>query len=400
MKVLMICGVFAKENQQEVIDQSRGAVDFSANLFQQKLIGGFLDTDCELSVLSAPFIGAFPVTSHSVSFKGFSTKQDTCRYVKFNNIWGLRNLSRAAALKRGVRDFIEVSGEQKMIVVYCAHTPFLEAAAYAKKKDPSIRVCLMVPDLPEYMNLRSDRSWFYDFAKKFDIAKMHKLMTCVDSFVLLTEQMKNALPVGNKPYRVVEGIIPGLPERVEVGNSTEREKYIVYTGKMDAAFGVRALVDAMGLLDDPDYRLVLCGRGDSYDYAAAAAQKDERIMALGQVSPEDAAKWQRRAAVLINPRANVGEYTKYSFPSKNIEYLLMGKPVAAYMLDGMPACYREFLFAIDEMMPAAHAIKTAVEQAVVSEAAVKEKKYKLFLEYAAGRLCASQVAQGMMDITN
>ena len=52
------------------------------------------------------------------------------------------------------------------------------------------------------------------------------------------------------------------------------------------------------------------------------------------------------ADVLVNPRPNNEEYTKYSFPSKNIEYLMTGKPVVAYMLDGMPAHYKKFLYEI------------------------------------------------------
>lgn len=397
MEVLMLCGVFAAENEQEVIAQAKRAVEFSANLFQEKLIRGFRETTCNLTILSAPFIGAFPMASRTLSFKGFAEQPDGYHYVPFNNIWGLRNLSRAASLKRAVRSFAEKTTDEKIILAYSAHTPFLEAAVYAKRKDPKIRICLMVPDLPEYMNLRADRSWIYDFAKKYDIKKMHALMAQVDGFILLTEQMKDALPVGRKPYRVVEGIIPAVPEPMETECQTELERYIVYTGKLDQAFGVRSLVDSMTHLDDSDYRLVLCGQGDSLDYAQAAARNDSRIMALGQVGPEEAARWQRKAAVLVNPRANVGEYTKYSFPSKNIEYLLTGKPVVAYMLDGMPRQYRDFMYVIDEMVPAEQAICAAIRRAVAADG-VQCEKNTMFRRYAADKLCAAQIAKEIVNL--
>ena len=54
MKVLMLCGYFAKENEQEVIDNARAAVEFSANIFQHKLINGFRSINCDFSVISAP----------------------------------------------------------------------------------------------------------------------------------------------------------------------------------------------------------------------------------------------------------------------------------------------------------------------------------------------------------
>ena len=58
-------------------------------------------------------------------------------------------------------------------------------------------------------------------------------------------------------------------------------------------------------------------------------------------------KLQRQATVLINPRQNEGEYTKYSFPSKTIEYLASGTPLVAYKLDGIPDEYDEYLYYVE-----------------------------------------------------
>lgn len=396
MKILILCGVFARENQQEVIDNARASVEFSANQFQLKLIQGFQDAGYPVSVLSAPFIGSYPNASRISKFKAFAQPQNLCTYVPFSNLWGYRNISRARALKKAMSEFIEADDPQKLILVYSAHTPFLEAAAYAKKADPRIRACFYVPDLPSYMNLRADRSWIYDVAKKADIAKMNKLSRCVDSFVVLTEYMKEPLGVGDRPCRVVEGIVSEIP--TPDSSPKQKEKYIVYTGKLDEAFGVKSLVDAMANLEDPDYRLVLCGQGDSFDYAVQASEKDSRIMPLGQVSPETAAQWQHRAAVLINPRANVGEYTKYSFPSKNVEYLLSGKPVVAYLLHGMPRCYRDFIYEIDSGREPVAAITEAVRRAVEDDRQVKHEKYRAFLRYATEHLAAERIANMILDL--
>lgn len=398
MKILILCGVAEKETQQEVIAHSRGGADLAANLFQQKLIAGFrsLNTDCE--VLSAPFLGAYPMRCDLMRFRGFKTAREGCTYVKFNNIWGLRNFSRSRALKKALKDFIALEDPQKLILVYCPHTPFLEAAAYAKKKDPSIRVCLYVPDLPNYMNLNANRTWFYDVAKKVDIRRMTKLMEYVDSYVLLTEHMKEHLPVGNKPYRVAEGIIEKIPELQEPA-ATGKEKYVVYTGKMFERFGVKALIDSFRKLDHPDYRLVLCGKGDCEAYARAAQAQDPRIMYLGQVSPEEALSWQSRAAVLVNPRNVVEEYTRYSFPSKNIEYLLSGKPVVGYFLEGMPQVYQDFLCCIDPSLPAEDGIAAKLAEVLSSDSAALFEKNKRFFEYARTPLVAEGIARSIIDLT-
>ena len=60
------------------------------------------------------------------------------------------------------------------------------------------------------------------------------------------------------------------------------------------------------------------------------------------VPAEKANEILQNADVLVNPRQNDDEYTKYSFPSKNIEYLMTGNAVVAYMLDGIPEVYKEF----------------------------------------------------------
>lgn len=371
MKILMLCGVFAKENEQEVVRHARAAVEFSANLFQQKLIDGFRALECDFSVISAPFVGAYPTASDIVRFRGFSDEQNLCSYVTFNNIWGVRNISRACSLKKAVKPFVEAQDDQKLIVVYCAHTPFIEAAVYAKRKDPRIKICMYVPDLPHYMNLSVNRSWLYDVAKHYDIAVMTRLMKKVDSFVLLTEQMKDVLPVGDKPYRVIEGIMTRqelTPTPVEKPNDSLVR--VVYTGKLNQRFGVKNLVDAFCLLEDPRYRLVLCGRGDCEDYIREKSKTDSRICYLGQVTADVAKEWIRKADVLVNPRRNDEEYTKYSFPSKNIEYLLSGNPVVAYKLDGMPEDYRRFMSIVpdDRLESLKNAILAAEKNDTAAEA--------------------------------
>lgn len=164
MDVLFLCGVFAKENEAEVIAQAKKSVEFSANQMQLKLISGLKEV-ADTQVISAPFIGHYPNQSRSLRFSGFTNPQHICRYVSFNNIWGFRNLSRARALKKAVRAFSLDGNEEKLIIVYSAHDPFLAAAAYAKKLNPKIRLCFIVPDLPQYMNLEAKRGFLYSFFK-------------------------------------------------------------------------------------------------------------------------------------------------------------------------------------------------------------------------------------------
>ncbi len=396
LSILFLCGYFAKENEQEVLRQAKGRVEYSANIFQEKLIRGFQETGVRCKVVSAPFIGSYPDKSDLRIFRGFSVPQKQCTYVGFNNIWGIRNFSRAKALKKAIKSFIEEDRAKKLIVVYSVHTPFLEAAVYAKKKDPRIKICLIVPDLPEYMNLSRKISLIYRLGKKYDIKRFKKLNESVDSYMLLTEQMKEKIDIADKPYIVVEGIIDSnIFDRNEQIKRTlkkdERLTYIVYTGAMNQRYGIKDLVEAFETMPEKDFRLVLCGRGDMDQYVSAMAEKDSRILALGQVTADAARDWTLKADVLVNPRADNEEYTKYSFPSKDIEYLTTGNPVVAYVLSGMNKCYSEFVYQVK------NSLNGAIYQALTS----KEKsirKNELFRSYATKTLVCKVVIENILLI--
>lgn len=349
MKILFVCGVFGKDVEKDLIVTAKKPIEYSANVFQEKIISGFNNCNTDIEIVSAPFIGSFPNASKQIEFNSRNYQKGKYNYVSFNNIWGFRNFSRVKALREEITSFANAKDNQKMIVVYSPHTPFLQAAVYAKKIDPTIKICLVVPDLPQYMNLNSKISVVYRIAKKIDIAKFERLSKHIDSYILLTEEMKNRLNVGNRPYMVVEGIISSNAQLVKMkkdrnAESEKTEIRIVYTGKTNERFGIKNLVDAFGLISDKNYRLIICGKGDSDDYISAKAKNDTRIEPKGQVTPAVAAKYVEEATVLVNPRLNDDEYTKYSFPSKNIEYLISGNPVVAYLLDGVPAVYKQFIY--------------------------------------------------------
>ena len=399
IKVLFLGGVFAKENEQEVIHCSKKGVEFSANLMQMKLIGG-LKSVGEIEILSAPFIGSFPNYSSQFYFHGFQKQQSLCEYVSFCNLWGIRNFSRSHALKEKLKRFIQEDSDQKVIIVYSAHTPFLAAAAFAKKRDPRIKICFVVPDLPQYMNLEK-HSALYDLCKKADILAMKRHMEQVDAAVVLTDAMAAKMGLEKIPHFTAEGVIETLPVIRKKQETCTKEKEtieILYAGKLHSKFGVKKLVDAFSEMPNPEYRLLLCGNGDMAAYIQKKSQEDKRINYLGQISPQQVQEYMLRADVLINPRPNDEDYTRYSFPSKNIEFLMSGKPVAAYMLDGMPHIYKEFIYEIHSDMDAIHAIQMAITEAAHADQSEIDKRFMKFWEYADKNLRAEAVAEKMLNM--
>ena len=396
-EIIFIGGVFAEENIDEITDKSRGTIEYSANIFQERLISGFKKNHINIKVISAPFIGAYPMRSKQIFFSKFKNYQDKFEYVPFCNIWGVRNFSRANSVKKKIKNYINKQDvSEKLIVVYSAHEPFLEAAAWAKKKNPNIKICFVVPDLPQFMNLDASKTRVYDWLKRVDIARMNKHMKMVDTFVLLTEQMKEVLKVGDRQVLIVEGIIDEpISKKIVCYENNNEIKYIVYTGKLNEKFGVKRLIDSFfNNFKEECYRLVLVGDGDCVPYINEMTKVDERIIYTGQVSPDEAMRWQEKADVLINPRNNNEEYTKYSFPSKTIEYLKTGKPVVAYMLDGMKEVYKDFLYILPDEC---EDLEMSIIKSAVDDKS-KAEKYEKFIEYSGEYLYSKNIAKSIMEL--
>lgn len=396
MKVLFLGGVFDDSHNKEIISKTRTYVEYAANNFQKKIIYGLRSLNIPLEVVSIPFLGAYPTAYSDMYFSGFQNMNDDnsgYKYYAFNNIYGYRNISRFRAAKRGLRDFISVDDEKKLIIVYTPHTPFIQAANWAKRKDLRIKICMVVPDLPQYMDLSESLSPIYKFLKSIDLKQFAKENKTVDSYILLTEQMADALNVGDRPYRVVEGIYEATNG---VSNKRVGIKTIVYTGKLNLAFGATNLVKAFHSIQNANIRLVICGSGEAKNEIAQIAAKDSRIDFKGQVTSDEARKCILDGDILVNPRPNDSIYTKYSFPSKIIDYLATGNPVIAFELDGMPKIYKDFIYYIPENN--IESIAKTIQRVINADPKEIQVRTNKALQYINYKLSREEVAKSIINL--
>ena len=396
MKVLFIGGVFSKACQKEIEADAKRAVEYSANVFQEKLLEGFRGNSVEPTVISAPFIGAYPQYSKTIRFKGFESDDGLYRYVAFNNVWGIRNVSRERALKRAVDDYLKTIGDEEdlLVVAYSPHTPIIAAALHAKDAHRNCRLCAVIPDLPQYTNLEKGSKPLYTLLKGGDSKRFGEMIVQFEHVIVLTKQMGEALGLRDGQFDVVEGILRSdfAYADCEPIDSADNEIRIVYTGKLYEKFGALDLAASLAYIEDPNVRLILCGTGDCMSQLEEMAASDDRIRLTGQVSPEEALALQRSATILVNPRSNHSEFAKYSFPSKNLEYLATGKPVVCYMLDGMPEVYEGFVYPISQAGSPAEAIANAIKDVLQSDREARLRKYDAFYSYSTVRLLPKQIA--------
>ena len=350
--ILLGC-LFDRKDEKEISAKSRVGLSNAANTFQWNLIDGLN----EISDKPVDIINVLPVGNFPTSYEQLILKTKKWSYMGSDNTEiGSINLP---VLKQFIREkklkhIIKKTGD-KNIIIYSAYLPFLRAV---KRLDKSYNISLIVTDLPEFYDL-GKTSGIRKVLRKANNKFIYKCLKRVNSFVLLTEQMKEPLKVGTRPYVVVEGI--ANTTQMAINLPQQGKRIVFYAGTLHYQFGIKTLLDAFGMIDDEKYELWICGSGDAEQEIKKLAAVDKRVKFYGYLTKPEVAQYQSRATVLVNPRTNEGEYTKYSFPSKTMEYLAAGKPVIMHKLDGISDEYDDYLYYIKGT--SAEDLKNAIEEA-------------------------------------
>ncbi len=336
--------------QKEVTRFSSNNMQDAANALQWHIYNGL----CKNLNDKIELINILPVGSYPQYYKKAFIKEEIFQTdysennlnVGFCNIKLLRKFIQPVKIYKALKKWCKKNQDDKFLFMYTVSSAFMKAAAKIKKKYPDIKICAVVADLPDMSSLSSKKGFLQKIFEKKLSSDSYSRLNCIDAFVLLTKYMAEYMKI-NKPFCVVEGIAS------EIDNAEEKEKNnklknILYTGTLHKKFGILNLLEAFKQIPDNDYRLIICGIGDSEDIIKKAAEEDSRIIYKGQLSREEILVLQRKAAVLVNPRQANEEFTKYSFPSKNLEYLSSGTPVIAYKLEGIPDEYDPYIFYVKD----------------------------------------------------
>ena len=108
------------------------------------------------------------------------------------------------------------------------------------------------------------------------------------------------------------------------------------------------LVEAFITANLSEAELHIYGSGDYEEELKIICQHHPNVKYFGVVPNDIVVQEQLKATLLVNPRPTNEEYTKYSFPSKNMEYMVSGTPVLTTRLPGMPEEYEQYVYLIED----------------------------------------------------
>lgn len=343
MNILMMSLLYPEDQLDEVNHNAKDKLQNQINNYQRAFMEGIeanLQAGERLDLLNSLPVGIFPIQYRQLFLKKGWHDGGKIHQLGCLNLPWFKQKGRQRGAVREIQKWIKANPNNRTLLLYTQYLPYMEAVAKVKRKVPDLKATIIVTDIPNEYGLASGRR---GILKKIEYAfgnRSVKLCQMMDGFVLLTEPMAEALQVQHKPYVVIEGLIRRTEED-KLEQTEEQSKAVLYTGTLEPDLGIQAMLDAFAAM--PEYELWICGTGSMQEQVRAYAQRHENIQYFGFVPQKEALALQAKAAALINPRTPKGIFTRYSFPSKTLEYLRSGKPVLCYKLEGIPSDYDDYL---------------------------------------------------------
>lgn len=350
MKTLFITGIYPTECLSELQSTSKIALQNAPNVFQWAVIDGFTKNLSDLTVACCSFLPSFPL-----GYKKPHTPSCEMRYnglkigdcLSYCNLAIYKQKSIEKALYRYCKEWCEKNkGEDKLyILTYTSWPEHILPVVRLKKEYPNIVLASIITDLiDDAMNFASNRSLLKRFQVAYQFKTIHRTYKEIDKFILLSKAMEEKIPEAIGKSIVVEGIYALNSNESFTTSSDKGLRFLTYTGSLQGFVGINELVDAFMQTSNQNFRLIICGGGESSGYIEEKSQEDSRIVFKGWVDRKEALAIQQESTALVNPRKPNGGITKYSFPSKTMEYLASGIPMIGYRLEGIPDEYFEHMY--------------------------------------------------------
>ena len=326
-----------------------------SSFIQAELIKGLAKNGSQISVFNKLHIREYPKGFKKI----FITDDDmTCENnvkidsLPFLNIPVLSKISWYNSLKSRIKHWVDLNGNNETVVICYACTWYnLRILEKIKKKNNNVVTSIIIPDLPEYMYAGRKKGLKYLLRRCYLDYMNHLLKNTkkdIDMYILFSDLMADYIGCRDK-YVVMEGVAKESSNIPFIPDSQRCKKRLYYGGGITEEYGVRDLVDAFLMIENTNIELVLCGSGNAEEYVKKMAERDNRIKYLGYVSYDVAQRTLLEADIVINPRKDsIYEFTKYSFPSKILDTLSLGKPLISYKLEGIPSEYDDYILYVED----------------------------------------------------
>ncbi|MBS3901998.1 MAG: glycosyltransferase [Dethiobacter sp.] len=226
----------------------------------------------------------------------------------------------------------------------------ISVAAKTAAKLFGVKSIAIVTDIPSFMReYKREKRCIQSLPIGIYTSLCSSFLRRYDVYIILTEQMNRFINPNSKPNIVIEGMVDlEMTGQQNLLENKYQEKIIIYAGSLHEKYGVKKLIEAFIKVSDHSARLWLLGSGDLEEEMRHFEEIDSRIKFLGVMLNKEVLEIEIKSKLLVNPRPSSEEFTKYSFPSKNMEYLASGTPLLTTKLPGMPEEYYDYVYLFED----------------------------------------------------
>lgn len=323
----------------------------AGNLAQFGIVEGLLHAGLNVSIRSCPPIAAFPRSPRLFSGRKKIVLSSDLKtiLVPFINFLILRECL------QGLYSFfscliwaLSIRNQKKIIITYNLYTPpvpfvFLAARLTRSAFVPIIFDLGMPPG-----DLGRLRMLIYRISEW--IAR--RLMPKFDGRIVISKHICRDYAPGAHALLIDGGISNSVVSRLfPIGAMKERESKFVMlcAGSLWKGNGVDLLLEAMKKNPNADVELWFAGSGsESVSHIVECQKHDPRIVYHGLLDHDALFELYKKADLLLNIRLTQSMNTAYLFPSKFLEYLVVGKPVLSTCVAHIEEVYGNFCYLLKE----------------------------------------------------
>lgn len=341
MNVLLIAQYYYPESEKKLIVNCNGNISAAHHKLVNNLYKGLEQNGCKVELLTTIPAGNFPRKCNCLSFP--TTYRSKGYEIGYINLPILKHMSRKISVKKYVKKWLkDKENSENLILIYDLYLPFFSALISTEKRY-NVKIIPIIPDIPGPLCVEfKTYNYITKKYKTFQYEKIKKKLKKIDASIVLTKYMTEVLEIEKKKSIVIEGMVDSQLDLKNVKRASDENINILYAGELSKVVGVDLLLETFSMFgEDEPFKLHICGKGSTEEDIKKL--KKRNVIYHGFLDREKMNELEKQIDIYVNPRTNSGEFTKYSFPSKNLEYLKTGKPVIAFKLDGIPDEYDEYL---------------------------------------------------------
>jgi len=350
---ILYCGIITDKKKFDELLNEIGSMPFAQTKLEYMILEGFSKDPLnqKISVLSTLPVPRYPkysklqIRMESSVLYGFTVK-----YNSFINLPVLKQLTTFFSNVKNMAHWARnTKGDEKKVILIYGTNPLNSIPAFIIRRIHGVPVVAYVTEIDSLRLFDADRI-VSRIKNKIYISLSKSVERSFDGYLLLSGHMGEKIETADKPVQIMEGMVSAKHPLVKEDLSEESAAYrdadeIIYAGTLNRRYGIENLVRAFLLLEDQKHKLVIYGRGDYQSELEKICEEHPHVIYRGAKTNEEVVEAEKNAKLLINPRPSDEMFTRFSFPSKILEYMTTGTPCLITRLEGIPLEYYDFCYA-------------------------------------------------------